>query len=110
MSAMKLDPSLFISDTVHERTVELGDGTKHKMHFRELTNPDLLRFTFAERSDDEDVRAESRARLVAASLCDENGKPVLPFEHAIRLKPQVLSAFFAEVLAVNGFGDDEKKG
>lgn len=108
--AMKLDPSLFISDTVHERTVELGDGTKHKMHFRELPNPDLLRFTFAERSDDDDVRAEARARLVSASLCDEHGKPVLPFEHAIRLKPQVLSAFFAEVLAVNGFGDDEKKG
>lgn len=107
---MKLDPSLFISDTVHERAVELGDGTKHTMYFRELTNPDLLRFTFAERSDDDDVRAESRARLVSASLCDESGKPVLPFEDAIRLKPQVLSAFFAEVLAVNGFGDDEKKG
>lgn len=109
MSAMKLDPSLFISDTVHERTVELGDGAKHQMHFRELPNPVLLRFTFAERSDDDDVRAGARARLVSASLCDEKGNPVLPFEQAIRLKPKVLTAFFLEVIAVNGFGDDKKK-
>lgn len=107
--AMKLDASLFISDTIHDREVELGDGTKHTMHFRELPNPDLLRFNFAERSRDDEVRATARARLVSASLCDEAGNPVLPFEAAVRLKPKVLAAFFLEALAVNGFGDDEKK-
>lgn len=107
--AMKLDPSLFISDKVHERVVELGDGTKHSMHFRELPNSDLLRFTFAERSEDDDARATARAKLVAASLCDPQGKPGITLADALRLKPQVLTAFFVQVLQVNGFGAEEKK-
>ena len=31
-----MDDSLFISDAVHEREVELPDGQKHTLFFREL--------------------------------------------------------------------------
>lgn len=107
--AMKLDPALFISDEIHAREVELGDGKKYKFHFRELPNPEMLKFHFAESSQDDDVRSTARAKLVAASLCDSEGKPGLTFEAAVRLKPEVLAAFFLTVLEVNGFGAAEKK-
>lgn len=104
------DPQLFIGDGTHERTVVLGDGSERKFRFRELPNTDLLRITFEMSSSDVEERAAARAHLVALSLCDEEGKPVLPFEHAIRLKPKVLRSFFDAALEVNSFGDDEKKG
>jgi len=106
---MGLDNALFIGDTIHPRPVTLGDGTEHMLHFREVPNPVLRRFTLIERSDDDEVRATSMAFLVAASLCEESGKPALTIEQAARLKPTVLGQCFEHALAINSFGDDEKK-
>lgn len=106
---MALDPSLFISTKIHEREVTLGDGSRHIVHFRELPNPELMKFWLTEQSEDMDRKSESRARFVAASVCDENGNPALPFDDAVRLKPAVLNSFFSVALSVNGFGNEEKK-
>lgn len=101
---MKFD-GFFVSDEIHERTVELGDGSKHVLHFRELSVTELRRFAQAERSDDEDVRAQSVAKLIAASLCDPDGKPAMTVEQAVRLKPKVGNAIFAALMSVNDSGN-----
>lgn len=100
---MKFD-GFFVSDEIHEREVTLGDGSKHVLHFRELSVTDLRRFAFAERSDDEEVRAESVAKLIAASLCEADGKPAMSAEQAKRLKPKVADAIFQAVMSVNDPG------
>ena len=105
-----LDASLFISDKVHERQVELPDGTTHTLYFRELPAAEFRKFHLAEQSDDENLRANSMIRLVAASLCEPNGKSALTVGRAAQLKPQALGAIFAKVLEVNGFGGAAKKG
>jgi hypothetical protein len=105
-----LHDSLFISEQVHEREVELPDGNKHTLYFRELPAADFRKFHLAEQSDDENLRANSMIRLVAASLCEPDGKRALTVERAAKLKPQALGAIFAKVLEVNGFGGAAKKG
>lgn len=106
---MALDAALFISETIHERKVVLGDGTEHTLYFREVPNPVLRRFTLIERSDNDESRATSMAFLVASSLCNADGTPALTIEEAARLKASVLGQCFDHALNVNSFGDSEKK-
>lgn len=104
-----LASSLFISDQVHERPVELPDGTTHTLYFRELPAAEFRKFHLAEQSDDENLKANSMIRLVAASLCEPDGKQALTVQRAAKLKSQALGAIFAKVLEVNGFGRAAKK-
>jgi hypothetical protein len=78
------------------------------MHFRELPAGDFRKFHRAEASQDDEVHAGSMAVLIAASLCDEEGKPVITLAKARTLKPAAMLALFREVMAVNGFGSSEK--
>jgi hypothetical protein len=103
-----LDASLFISDTVHARPVTLPDGSVHTMHFKELPAADFRKFHRAEASEDDAVHAGSMAVLIAASLCEPDGKPAMTFAKAQTLKPAAMLALFSEVMAVNGFGAKEK--
>jgi hypothetical protein len=103
-----MDESLFVSDKLHERTVELTDGSKHVLHFKELPAVTFRAFHLAEKSSDEDVQAGSMAKLIAASLCDPDGKPAMSYAKALTLKPAAANALVQEILAVNGFGDKAK--
>ncbi|MNL26968.1 hypothetical protein D3C87_1485320 [compost metagenome] len=100
--------SFFVSTEIHKKEVELADGSKHWLHFRELPSSEYRKFQIAERSDDEDVRAGSMAKLIAASMCEEDGTPAMTYEEALRLKPGPCNAFFTAILSLNGVGEQGK--
>lgn len=97
----------FVSTEVYERKVTLADGSEHVLHFRELPVTEFRRFALAERSQDEDVRVGSLSLLIAASLCQPDGKPAMTFEEASRLKPAVATALFDAALSVSKPDADE---
>lgn len=101
-----LDKAFYVSTELHEREVELADGSKHSLHFKELPAIEFRRFALAEQSDNENVRATSIAKLIAASLCDADGKPAITFDQALNLKASAMNAIFEAMLEVNG----QKKG
>lgn len=103
-----LDDSLFVSATVHERDVELPDGKKHKLYFKEVPATEWRRFAMAERSDDEDARVNSVVILITSSLVNADGTPGITFERASMLKPAPMNAIFSAVLEVNGQGGQKK--
>lgn len=105
---MPMDQSLFISDALHEREIELADGSKHVLHFRELSAGKFRVFFEAERSKDEAVRESSIARLIADSVCNPDGTQAMTVERATQLKPVVSSALFKQILDVNGFSAAKK--
>lgn len=87
----------------------MPDGTVHKLHFRQLPAVEFRKFLFAENSRDEDTQASSAPRLVAASLCDADGKLALTRAQAMKLNPPALKALLSAVLDVNGMGDKAAK-
>lgn len=95
---------LMVSTEIHEKPVTLADGTVRKLYFRELPADDYRRFQIAETSEDEDKRAGSVARMIAASMCEPDGKPALTIEQARRLKPSVSRRLFEVVLSLNEAG------
>lgn len=105
-----LDDSLF-TDTIHQETVTLADGSKHIMHFRELGVAEFRKYVKAEQSADEDVSFSAQAMLISMSLCDEAGASVLSIDRAKKLKPAVHRELLTIVMRING-GDQpsSKKG
>ena len=104
-----LSDALFVSDRVHQRDVKLPDGSVHTLHFRELPAVEFRKFQLADQSDDDDKRAGGMAKLVAASLCEEDGKPALDYKRARMLSPTAMNAILEALLDVNGFGGDAGK-
>lgn len=108
-----LDKSLFISDEIHERDIELPDGKKHKMFFKELPAGEFRRYALANslydgdpdddeaRAKHEDAMIDSMARLVSKGLVTESGDPALTFNQAKKLKPGPMVAFFNAIQEVN---------
>jgi hypothetical protein len=108
-----IDDSLFVSDTIHEREVELQDGTKHVLHFKELPASNFRRYLSAAYSLDEELQSTCLAKLISQSLCTPDGKPAMTFERALQLRPKAENAIGAAVLEINGMGkkkDDPGKG
>jgi hypothetical protein len=101
-----LDKSFFVSTELQEREVELADGSKHVLYFKELPAIEFRRFALAEQSENENVKATSIAKLIAASLCDADGKLAITFEQALNLKASAMNSIFEAMLEVNG----QKKG
>lgn len=87
-----LDKSLFVSDEIHEREVELADGKKHKIWIKEILAEEYQRYAIAIHSDDESERIDSFPRLIAAALVTPDGKPAITVEQARLLKSQPMSA------------------
>jgi hypothetical protein len=100
---MSISDKFFISPTLHERLVKLPDGSEHKLHFKELPASEFRRFRNAEQSEDEEKQVGSMAMLIAASLCEPNGKPALSYTKAQQLTAAAANALVAVVLEVNGF-------
>jgi len=100
-----LDKSFFVSTEVVEREVELADGNKHKLFFRELTSNDIARYVNALNSTDNAVQISANANLLAKSLCEADGKPAITAEQAEQLKPGVIGPLLEAVQEVNGLGE-----
>lgn len=103
-----LDSTLFVSTNVQERTIKLPDGKKHVLYFKELPAVEFRRFYLASQSADEDVRVFAIAKLIAAALCDSDGKPAITAEKASELKAGPMNAIFEALLDVNGQGEAKK--
>lgn len=104
-----LDASLFITSEIAERTIELGDGSKHVLFFKQLPNTAFEKYAQWNVSADEDVAASAAARLVALGLCDADGNQVLDAEKAMTIKFQVLRRMVNALLEVNGYGTKKDK-
>ena len=98
-----LDAAFFVAPKPIAREVELPDGTKHKLFFRELPVTDFRLFQLAERSANDNERAGSIAKLISMSLATEDGKLVLTYEKALQLNQAAANALTAAVLDVNGY-------
>lgn len=103
-----LNEALFISDKVFKKEVELPDGTKHELYFKELSHVDFRKYLMAEQSDDDNVKAESTAKLIALSLCDAEGNIALDFTQALKLNIVATTAITNAIMVVNGFGVETK--
>jgi Phage tail assembly chaperone, TAC len=103
-----LDQSLFVSTEVVEREVELPDGKKHKLFFKELTAADISRYVNALNSTDEEVNVMANPKLLALSLCEQDGKPAITVEQALKLKPGVIGPILEALREVNGLGGEKK--
>jgi len=102
-----LDPSLFISDAVHEREVKLADGRKHTFYIREQDAGVLRGFFAGQASEDPDKQADSMARLIAKAICDPDGKPALSLADAKRLKFAVQIALTKAISEVHSYQGKE---
>lgn len=101
---MALPKSFFAATDIQQREVELADGSKHILHFKELPAIEFRKFQMSEASTDDDVRISSIAKLIAASLVDADGKPAVTLKEALQLKGQPANAILSAILDVNGFG------
>lgn len=106
---MDIKSRILTSETPVDRLVKFQDGTEATLYFKQPTAGDFRRWREGERSDDVDTRVFGQQRLVAASLCDEHGKPILTTSESQRLTLQGLSELLPHVLAVAGVGHDAKK-
>jgi hypothetical protein len=104
---MSLSKDFFVSDKLHERNIEMPDGTKHLIHFAELTAADFTAFRDEQRSDDGKTRAMATPRLLSKAVREPNGKAAMTPEQAAKLKPGPMRALFEAVLEVNTY--DAKK-
>lgn len=87
---------MFASKDVQPDEIELPDGTKAKFYVRAL--PDTEFRTLWGTGD--------RAKLIAATICDEDGKAVMSAKNAGELKPKVALSLQAIALKHSGFGSD----
>lgn len=104
-----LPSSFFIDATLVERVVELPDGSKHTLHFRELPVTEFRKFQEAERHSDPEVRAGAMALLISMSLCNPDGTPAMVYSQAMQLKTRSANALVRQVLDVCGWNDGDKR-
>lgn len=105
-----LPAELFVSDEIIERSVELGDGKQHKLHFQAVSHIEFNRWVTALTSADEDVRDRAHSRLISVSLVTADGKPALTIEQANRIKPTVLRKLGDVIAEINDFAELRGKG
>lgn len=98
-----LQASDFADDAIHERSVEMADGSVRVLHFRELDSTQFARYGMWVTSESEDVRAGAAARLASVGLCNPDGSPAVTFEQAVRIKMPVLKRICETIEEVNGF-------
>jgi len=103
-----LDKSFFVSPEVVGKDLELKDGSTHKLYFRRVSSYDYQRFLNCLRSSSIDDRGMAYHVLVAASLCDADGKAALTLEKAKELEEAVLERLFAAALELNRRVEDEQ--
>lgn len=96
-----LNKSLFVSDEVHEREIELADGSKHTMYFKELPAATFQKYAFSMASKNDDEKVKALSELIVAGVVNEDGKPALTVKDAGRLKVRVADALYNAIQEVN---------
>lgn len=87
------------------RTVQLPDGTKHELHFKQLPAAAFRGFFNAVARRNEEEQSRAMAQLIAQSLCTPQGEPALTVEQALQLTVAAERALTEAVLDVNGLGE-----
>src|SRR5690606_33147095 len=96
-----LTDDMFVSDSIIEHPVKLGDGKERTMYFKPLSAIEWRQHMEAENSKDAKVRKESAARLIAKCVVEPDGRRAMTPQQAARLKPAVSGAFFIAILEIN---------
>lgn len=96
-----LTDDMFVSDSIIEHPVKLGDGKERTMYFKPLSAIEWKQHMEAENSKDAKVRKESAARLIAKCVVEPDGRRAMTPQQAARLKPSVSGAFFMAILEIN---------
>lgn len=104
-----LGSEYFVSPAVQELPVKFG-GIEQKKFFCKVPAYDWNRFLQLLRSKDADERALAPFVLVAASLCDADGKPLVNVETAKTMGKVAHEALFVQALAANKEDDPEGNG
>ena len=102
-----LADTLFLSVALNKRTITLPDGTEHALLFKEAGSGVFRAYWRADA--DADAQDLAAARLIAASLVNEDGSPAITVERAAQLKPAVSGQIVAAILEVNGFLKQQPK-
>lgn len=102
---MSLDSAFFVSATIHSRPVELPDGSKYDLHFKEIPAVEFAKYRLDQSSEDADTKVGAVAKLICASLCEADGKPALSYAKALQLKAGAMNALLAAVIDVNSAGN-----
>ncbi len=87
---------MFASKDVHADTITLPNGNKAQFHVRELPDAEFRKLW----------GEADRAKLIAATICDEDGKPVMDEAQAAQLKPLVAAELQRVAMKHSGFGDE----
>ncbi|QQQ40910.1 hypothetical protein JJL50_13190 [Stenotrophomonas maltophilia] len=90
------DLGMFASKDVHADAITLPNGDKARFHVRELPDAEFRKLW----------GEGDRAKLIAATICDEDGKPVMNVTQAAQLKPLVAAELQRVAMKHSGFGDD----
>lgn len=90
---------MFASRDVRPDTIELPDGKTAQFFVRELPDAEFRKLW----------READRSTLIAATICDEDGKPVMTAKQAAQLKPLVAAELQKIAMKHSGFGDEAEK-
>lgn len=90
---------MFASKDVHADTITLPNGDKAQFYVRELPDAEFRKLW----------QDADRAKLIAATICDEDGKPVMTVVQAAQLKPLVAAELQRVAMKHSGFGDEAAK-
>ena len=96
-----LTDDMFVSDSIIEHPVRLGDGKERIMYFKPISAIEWKQHMEAESSKDAKVRKESAARLIAKCVVEPDGRRALTPQRAADLRPAVSGAFFMAILEIN---------
>ena len=102
--------AFLVSPEVTAHPVTLPDGSVEEFHFRKVSGADFRRYQIAYASPDENAQALAIQNLIAACLCDADGKPVLTKEQAGGLTMEGINSLFPVVLEINGRGKANDAG
>lgn len=87
---------MFAAKDVQPDTIELPDGSKAQFYVRSLPDTEFR-----------DLYATGdRSKLIAATICDAEGKRVMTPKQAGELKPKVAASLQSIALKHAGFGSD----
>jgi hypothetical protein len=87
---------MFAPKDVQPDIIELPDGSKAQFYVRALSDTEFRSLW----------TSQDRAKLIAATICDEDGKAVMSVKQAGELKPKVALSLQAIALKHAGFGSD----
>jgi len=95
-----LHDDFFVGDAPIEKEVDLPNGAKHTLYFRQLSAAEFRKLYEAKGKD-------FTATMVARCLCNPDGSDALSVEQAAKLKPKAEQAILAAIKEINGVKDEE---